>query len=219
MFYFNSWRKRNIFLGTVLFLSTSVWFTPVEAEENSHIATIKVSATGTTKIAPDMAVLNASVVREAKTAREALDLNNQAMSAVIDELKKSAIERRDLQTANFNIRPIYQSIKASSNADRDPKIVGYSVSNSLTIRVRELKILGQVLDKIVSLGVNSGGNVRFTNQDPTQAIVTARKNAMKKAIAKAQTLMDAAGAELGDIYSISEGVENHRPVPVAQASF
>jgi uncharacterized protein YggE len=157
------------------------------------------------------------VVREGKTAREALDANNQAMKLVMDALEKEGIEKKDLQTANFNIQPRYAQRKSSNGNIQQPVIVGYNVSNSLTLRVRYLEKLGEILDLVVTLGVNSGGNVRFTNSDPSGAISSARADAMKNAIAKAQTLVAAAGAKLGGLLLISENTSGSRPVPVALA--
>jgi uncharacterized protein YggE len=196
-----------------IFVCTSIAI----ASEHPPVPTIKVSATGTAETAPDMAILNLSVMREARTAREALSANNQAMKEVIAALTETGIKAKDLQTANFNIQPRYRPRKSASNDSNVAMIVGYVVSNSLTVRLRDLKILGPVLDKVVTLGVNSGGNVQFTNQDPTVAKTRARAQAMIKAIAKAETLTQAAGAKLGDILSIREGAQYDRPVPVAMA--
>ena len=180
-------------------------------------ATISVSATGSATVAPDMAVLQLSVQREGKTAREALTANNQAMTGVLAAMKDEGIEDRDLQTSNFNIQPRYVYPKPSKNEQpKPPEIVGYIVSNSLTVRVRKLDGLGEILDKSVSLGVNSGGNVMFTSENSEPIIEMARKNAMAKAIAKAKTLTEAAGVQLGNIMQISEQ-NRGRPRPRAMA--
>ena len=73
----------------------------------------------------------------------------------------------------------------------------------------------------MTLGVNQGGNIQFTNDDPSAAINEARKDAVKDAIEKAKTLTDAAGVELGRIALISEQHRTPSPVPLmkAQRSF
>ena len=185
------------------------------AEEARSI--ISVTGTGTGKAVPDMALISLGVQRQAKTAREALSQNNQAMAAVIAALKKSAIDDKDVQTSGFNIQPRYQYYQQSSTGDqRPPRIVGYIVSNQLTIRIRDLAKLGDVIDKTVSLGVNSGGNIRFLTQNPEEVLAKAREEAMANAILKATTLTKAAGVGLGKILTINENSGRQGPRPMRQ---
>ena len=201
-------------------MATSLIALPAYAEEPKP-GVISVSATGTASVAPDMAIINLAVVREAKTAREALSENNKAMAAVLAAMKAEGIEDRDLQTSNFNIQPRYFYPQRQSNGEqKPPRITGYIVSNALTVRIRDLSRVGAVLDQSVSLGVNSGGNINFTSENPDETLQSARKNAMQKAIAKATTLVEAAGVSLGRITSISEQGGHRPPVPrkLARAS-
>lgn len=195
----------------------SVFSSPALADEFKS-GTINVSATGTAKLTPDMAILNLSVIREGKTARDALSANNSAMSAVLKAMTDSGIAQRDLQTSNFNIQPRYFYPKRlKDGSQRPPKITGYVISNSLTVRVRDLSRIGEILDQSVTLGVNNGGGIRFTSDNPKAAIEDARKSAMLNAIAKAKTLTTTAGAQLGRIISISEnGARPPRPRKIAR---
>ncbi|MGI9364177.1 MAG: SIMPL domain-containing protein [Rhizobiaceae bacterium] len=172
--------------------------------ESPKPGTISISATGTATAVPDMAMLNLSIVREAETARQALDANSTAMAEVLAELKNAGIEDRDLQTSNFNIQPRYHYPKSNSDGQRPPKIVGYTVSNGLTVRIRQLDSVGSILDKSVSLRVNRGGAITFLTEEPKPVIEEARKKAVAAALAKAKTLSDAADVELGRILEISE---------------
>ena len=85
-----------------------------------------------------------------------------------------------------------------------------------TVRVRDLARLGEVLDTSVTLGVNEGGSIQFTNDDPSAAIAQARAEATKDAIAKARTLADAAGIKLGKVLEISEQSFNPQPLRMAK---
>ncbi|MDA4633629.1 SIMPL domain-containing protein, partial [Escherichia coli] len=107
------------------------------------------------------------VLQEKPTAREALTANNETMAKVLDAMKKAGIAERDLQTSGFNIDPryVYPDNK-QGQPPQAPKIVGYAVSNSLSVRVRDLKKVGEILDQSVTLGVNQGGNLTFTNDKP-----------------------------------------------------
>jgi len=163
-----------------------------------------------------MAVLSLTVTREAETARAALDANSSAMKEVLAAMKAEGIEARDLQTSGFSIQPRYIYPSPKSGQREPPQIVGYTVRNSLTVRVRNIDDVGAILDKSVTLGVNEGGNITFTNADPSAAITQARTRAVKDAIAKANTLAEAAGVETGNLLEISEQSFNPRPVQMAR---
>ncbi len=184
--------------------------------DTAKSALISVSATGSATATPDIARMNLSVQREAKTARAALDANNTAMTEILKSLRNSGIQERDLQTSNFNIQPRYHFPTSSSSSPKLRKLVGYVVTNSLTVRVRDLMKLGAILDKAVSLGVNSGGGIAFSTENPAPIIEQARTNAMAKAISKAKTLTEAAGVKLGRIVEISE-TNRQPPRPRAMA--
>jgi len=182
------------------------------AADNDITPQITVSATGTADIAPDMAVIRLTVLREAETARAALDDNTEAMAEVLAAMQAEGIAERDLQTSNFNIQPRYVYPEPKDGIRPAPRIVGYQVSNSLTVRVRDLERLGAILDQSVTLGVNQGGGISFTNDDPSAAITEARTRAMRAAIGRAETLTEAAGIGLGRILSISEQSSEPRPM-------
>lgn len=189
----------------------------IAQERDREPAAIRVTGTGEASVAPDMAIISLAVVSEAKTARAALDDNNASMASTIAAMKEFDIEPRDLQTSGFSIQPRYFYPNNSSGEQRPPQIVGYTVSNQLTVRIRDLAKLGEILDKSVTLGVNSGGNIQFTNDDPESAIEKARIDAMKDAASRANTLAEAAGVKLGAILEISENFSHSPPVPIARA--
>lgn len=180
---------------------------------------IIVTGEGEAWAAPDMALLSLSVLRQADTARAALDANTRAMAEVIAALKAAGIDAKDLQTSGFNISPrwFYPQNPDGSQKNEPPRITGYDVTNGLSVRVRDLTKLGEVLDTSVTLGVNQGGQITFVNDDPTAAVTEARKKAMADAIARARTLTEAAGASVGRILEISEQNFSPRPMPMMEA--
>ena len=161
----------------------------------------------------DMAIITTGVVSEAKTAREALNSNTKAMSDVIEWLKKNDIASRDIQTSGFSVQPRYTQVRANSNGERPPpRIVGYAVSNQVTIRIRNIENLGIILDHVVSSGSNRINGINFTFSKMDEMLDRARTNAMKDAMRKAGIYSQAANVELGRITMINE-LGGYRPQP------
>ncbi|MCM2452828.1 SIMPL domain-containing protein [Agrobacterium vitis] len=190
-------------LGFVL-ASLAVVSPAMAQEASRQEAVINVSGEGEVSLAPDMALMQLGVVTEATEAAQALKDNNEALAKVLKSLKDKGLADRDLQTSGFQITPRYRQEPEDKTDSRPPVIDGYSVSNGLTIRVRDLSKLGGVIDTSVGLGVKQGGEIRFTNDKPDSAIDEARKSAMADAMAKAKVLTQAAGVKLGRIISINE---------------
>ena len=184
-----------------------------EGHERRPVPRIVVVGEGEAAVTPDMAVVTLSVMREAETAREALDEANQAMAAVIAAMKENGIEARDLQTSGLQINPRY--VYPQNGGEEQPKIVAYQVSNTLTVRVRDIAMVGDIIDRSVTLGVNQGGSIAFTNDDPAPALTEARKRAVEDAMTRARTLAEAAGVSLGGILEISEQSYNPPPMPIS----
>ncbi|MBT4522217.1 MAG: SIMPL domain-containing protein [Halieaceae bacterium] len=197
-----NFRRFILLTATIAVLGVSLL---TQADSKDLTPRILVIGVGRVDVAPDMAILTLTVTREAATARAALDANSRAMSDVLAALETQGIDKRDLQTSNFSIQPKYLHRRPNSAGEHQPpKIVGYTVRNGLTVRVRDISNLGAILDKSVTLGVNEGGNIEFTSDDPTVAIAQARSRAVRDAIAKANTLAEAAGLKVGKVLEISE---------------
>jgi hypothetical protein len=186
---------------------------PALAQQAPDTPRVIVTGEGEATVRPDMAIVSLSVMREAETARAALDANNEAMSAVIASLKQAGIEERDIQTSGLSIQPRWD-YQPREDGSQTARLVAYQVTNSLTIRVRDLTQVGAVIDNSVSLGVNQGGSISFTNQDPDAVIDQARRAAVEDATRRARTLADAANVELGAILEITEQANTPPPMPL-----
>lgn len=179
---------------------------------------IIVSGEGQSTVAPDLALLTLSVMREAKTARAALDANNDAMAAVIAAMKSAGIKDRDLQTAGIQINPRYNYTN-KPDGSQEAELVAYQVTNTLSVRIRDIDKTGEILDKAVSLGVNQGGGISFSNEDPKAAVTEARKKAVADAMAKAKTLAEAAGVSIGRVLEITDQNIAPAPMPINAKAF
>jgi uncharacterized protein len=178
---------------------------------------IIVSGEGEAAAAPDMALISLTVLREGDTARAALDANNKAMSDVLAAMKAFGIAEKDLQTSGFSIQPRYLYADPNKNETFEPKITGYSVFNTLGVRIRDLTKVGEALDQSVTLGVNQGGNITFVKDDASAVMEQARKKAVENAVAKAKTITAAAGVGIGRILEMSEQSYQPGPIPMMQA--
>ena len=187
----------------------------VSAEDGKLPRVISVSGLGEVKSRPDMATISTGVVTEGATAKEALAKNNAAMTEVIAALKKAGIADDDIQTSDFSVSPKYPPYQP--NQTTAPRIVGYTVSNQVTAKVKDLQKLGPVLDTLVQAGSNQINGVMFGIDEPKAQLDDARKKAVTDARAKAELFADAAGVSLGKVIQISESSTLTPPVPMYRA--
>jgi uncharacterized protein len=180
---------------------------------------ISVTGEGRINVAPDMATVTLGVTTEADTAKAAMDANSAQLSAAIAALKAAGIEDKDIQTTGLSLGPRYDYNRTKS--DGTAQITGFVASNNVTVRVRALAGLGEVLDAVVTDGANTLNGVAFGLQDPDPALDAARKDAVADARRKAELYAAAAGVTLGAIQSISEqsGYAPPMPMALAEASF
>ena len=179
------------------------------AEEIKNKRTIELSATGSASARPDMAIISTGVVTDGKTARSALDNNSAAMVRIVAALKKQGLAPKDIQTSNFSVHPRYQHFKNG----RPPEIIGYQVTNSVSIKVRDIKRLGDILDEVVTLGSNNIGGISFHISKTGDLKDEATRDAMKNAIHKGNILAKSVGGKLGKVLKIREETMSVSPQP------
>ena len=185
----------------------------VVLQEAAPQRTLTVTGEGFALAKPDMASITVGVTSQGTTAAEALADNTTKMTAVMDAIKGVGIEERDVQTNNFSVNPNY-SPPDKDKPDEPAKIVGYTVSNNVTVQVRDLTKLGTALDTFVTgAGANTVYGISFDFADPTPLLDDARKHAIADAKAKAKLMADAAGVTLGPVQTISESGSS-APVPM-----
>lgn len=182
---------------------------PAAAQDRSK-STLTVMGEGLAAARPDLAV-----VSQAGSAKDALAENSKATSAVIAAAKAAGIEARDLETTRVSVQPQYSYPAAGSREPR--KIVGYEVSNALSIRVRDLDKLGVLLDRLVVVGANQLRDIELSVAEPGPLRDAARAAAMKDAVRKAGLYAEAAGVRIVRVMSIVEGQQNGPRPPVLRA--
>jgi uncharacterized protein len=183
------------------------------AEDNrSAERYVSVSAAGDAATEPDIAYIATGVIVEAETAKDGLARNSVVMAKLIDGLKTLGIAHKDIQTISVSVQPRYVQAK-----DGHPTTLsGYRVVNQVRLTVRDIKRLGEMLDAAVALGANQISSVAFDVSNAETLKDEARKQAMVNAKRRAELYATAAGAELGNVLTISEDV-NVGPRPMAMA--
>ncbi len=195
--------------AVALGILTVLAMAPAQAEESKILRSITISGHGEVRAVPDIAVVSVGVTTQASTARDALDGNTKTMQALLETLKKAGLESRDMTTSNFSVGP---RLDYGNNNGQPPKVVGYDVNNMLTITVRKIDDLGDLLDLAVSTGSNTINGIGFNISKPDTLLTDARIAAVKDARKKAETYASAGGFKLGNVVSITEGTAYQPPI-------
>lgn len=171
------------------------------AEGGKLVPSITVVGHGEVDVQPDMATVNLGVTTEAKTAAEALEENNQRMAELLETLRGFNVPDKHVQTTSFSVNP-----KQVIDRDRrePPKIVGYTVTNQVSVKVLELDRLGALLDAVVKAGSNRVQGVGFSLSGPGPHVDQARRKAMADARARAELYAGEAQVKLGAPLLIEE---------------
>lgn len=168
-----------------------------------------VSGTGKTYVKPDIALINFGVTAEAQKSQDAVDQGNTKMNAVVKAVKNLGIADNDIQTTNYNLSPIYDW---TQNGGR--KFKGYSLSQQITVKIRNFDKINSILDAVTVAGANDVGQLQFTVDDMEKVKTEAREKAIAEAKAKAQNMAKEAGLQLGKLTNISESYGGGYPVPM-----
>jgi uncharacterized protein YggE len=162
-------------------------------------AAISVTGEASVSVPPDLAQVDGGVTSDGKTAREASDTNNAAMGKVLLALKGAGIDEKDYQTSRLSLQPQY-----APNRSGPSPVVGYRASNRVTIRVRDITKVANVIDVLVGAGANEVGGINFMVSQASKLLDDAREKAVADARRKADIYAKAAGVTLGEPLSISE---------------
>jgi uncharacterized protein YggE len=170
--------------------------------------TVSVLGVGVVDTVPDTATVSFGVTSQAAKASEAIAGNADAMTKVIDALKRSGIDAKDLQTEFVSVQP--------RTDDTGQTIVGYTATNSVAATVRDLRNVGDTIDLAVAAGANTVSGPSLARDDQDKLYRDALEAAVANARDKANALAKAANATLGDIQSLTESpAESGGPVTFA----
>lgn len=179
-------------------------------------STIMVSGKGEAYAIPDIASFSFSVTETAKSVESAQKLLDEKINKALGVLKEGAIEEKDIKTTDYNVYPKYEwnqypcpmgiAVSEVSYPCRSGKneLVGYEVSQSITVKVRDVKKVGDLVSKIGAVNVSNISGVEFTVDNREQFVAQARAEAIAEAKTKAKELAKQLGVHLGKIMYYNE---------------
>ncbi len=183
--------------------------------ENPPVNTISVTGTGKSESVPDIAHISFGVQASAPAVADAQATATKQTNDALAAMKALGIADKDVQTTGYSITPQYKGNACAPgqicSMAMTNTIVGYQVSQNVTLTLRDTSKAGDVLQKLGTLGVQNVSGPDFTTDDDTSVDADARGKAIIDAKQKAQVLAKQLGVTLGDVTNFSE---NSGPYPI-----
>lgn len=214
----------GVVVALLLFAFSAVSYVRTYAKsiEPSTFRSFSVSGEGRIVAVPDIARFTFNVISQGGKDLGALQTaNTQKVNGAISFVKSKGVDAKDVKTEGYNVEPRYQNIVCRppeigilggptvypgvSKVCPPPEIVGYTVRQTVSVKVRDFNVIGDLLSGVVQNGANSVSQLAFTIDDPTSVENEARAEAIAKAKEKAEALAKAGGFRVGRLLSISEG--------------
>jgi len=202
-----SWSLLNLILIVALILGVKVLFfrSPLVVAP----LTVTVGAEGKATVTPDIARISFSVISEGKDPAVIQKDNTEKMNSVIEFVKGQGIDKKDIQTAGYNLYPRYDCEKgaASSIYSYPPckqVLSGYTLTQTILLKVRDLEKVASVLAGLPERGINEINGPNFSVDDPDKYLTEARKEAFDKARAKVEAMASANGVHIVRVVTFSE---------------
>ncbi len=183
--------------------------------EPSSYRSFVVSGEGKVVSVPDIAAFSFSVVTQGGKDVAALQTENTTkMNKSIAFLKEQGISEADIKTQQYSLEPRYQYYPCtdSSSVCRPADIVGYTITQSAEVKVRDFTKIGAGFSGVVQNGANSVSQLSFTIDNPSALQSEARAKAIAQAEEKARATARAAGFSIGRLLSIDEGGQYPTPM-------
>lgn len=169
--------------------------------DSTTLNTVTASGEGLALAKPDTAELTFTIVSTDPKSKPALDRASKTADAVAAAIKKAGIAEEDIQTANMRIDPNYAYDKGN---DQPPTVASYRATIDLRVKVRDMEIVGTVIEAGTGAGASSVNGPTFTLEDDAAATDEAITKAVDDAKMRAEAMAKAAGKSVGDAVSIKE---------------
>lgn len=179
--------------------------TPVAAAPADMVS---VTGTGIVRVTPDRMTFTVGIETNAATVDDAVEQNNRRSASVIAALKQAGAKDADIRTSNFSIFPQQEYLEG-----RRPRLIGYQVTNNITVTRDKPADAGRLLQTAVNAGANQASGLSWHVSDPARGRDQGLRDAFRDARAKAALLAESAGRTVGRAISITEGSAPMYPIP------
>ncbi len=170
---------------------------------------ISVTASGRVAARPDTALVQVGAETRAARLADATGDVARRLTEVLARVKALGVEAKDITTVVYTVDPL---VAPRPGEEEPPRIVGYRAANVVQLKVRNLDLLGRIVDEAVAGGANVVRGLHFTVDDPARPEAEARAIAVRQATARARQLADAAGVRLGGLVALTEGAPPPQPL-------
>jgi uncharacterized protein YggE len=189
---------------------------PLMAQQGPTMAPIpqiSVGSNGEVKVSPDRANIQISVQTRATTAAAAAAENATRQKAVIDALRALGLKADQISTTGYNVMP-----EQRYEPNKEPVIIGYNVTNTISVEVTDLTMIGRIIDTSISKGANMISSLNFYASNTDAARREAIAAAIRKARQDAEAAAQAAGGSIGGLLEVNVGAYFPPPQPVDYAA-
>lgn len=194
-------KTKIAFLLCALF-ALSTLQTYAAGEEKGKTPSIRVRGEGRAQAAPDEATVSFGITSEEKTLEKAYRDSTAKMNSMVETAKKMGVEAKDIRTSSFNVSPVYRDDKNG----RTLRPSGFSVTQQLTVLLRDVSKTGPLIDKIIGDGANVLNGISFGSSKMKDMTKQAKVEAAKDAKENAALLADSLGVKLGRLIDVNDEV-------------
>jgi uncharacterized protein YggE len=183
----------------------------VTAPESEQLGTVTASGQGTVAATPDQAQMSFGVTRQDENAEAALEAASKVADDITAAVKKAGVADEDIQTQSVNVFPL------TTDSGGKITITGYQASLSVSVTVRDLGTLGEIITAATGAGADTINGPSFTIDQDAEYREDAIQRAVEDARRSAEAMASAAGKQVGEVLRLSASDVFAQPLPFAAA--
>lgn len=194
--------------------ATVILAVAASAQTNQAAQGLTAFGTADVRVRPDIGAVQFGVVTEATTATDARQENAARVTKVIGAIKALGVPENSIRTSIFQLDPVRRFPSQNQNQQGEPPIVGYRVTNIVTVRTTQLDLVPRIIDEAVKAGANRVDNIYFSVNNDAAPRQQALRNAVADARANADAMAAQLGVKLGGVLSVQQGGAIVPPGPI-----
>jgi uncharacterized protein len=182
------------------------------AAEAQQVPAVTTNGEASAEVEPDIATISLAVDTERRKAADAARENARAVLAIVNEIKAQGIDAKDIKTISVTLAPVYDEERDASGYVTKRTLRGYSASNSLNVRIKDIGKAGALASQMLDKGANRFDGISYDYSQKAEKYNELRAEAVRDALRKAKSYVDALGIKLGRVLEIT--VQPHSAVPL-----